>query len=317
MIKLWIKLQCRLGKVVNITSRGKYPANVLSNFWGNSFKIDGIECKSMEGFLQSLKHQDVDKQRQICSMKGGKAKHQGTNTWKIKQQVYWHGKAMGRQSNEFYHLIYKAYCAMFEQSVSFHDALMLTRGKKLFHASGVNNPLDTILTRDEFCRVLTEMREKEIVATNSLLGKKIVYVDMDNVLVDFQSGIDALSEEIKKEYEGRLDEVPGFFADLKPMPGAVEALHELVQHYEVYILSTAPWENPSAWSDKVKWVTKYLDDICHKRLILSHHKNLNEGDYLIDDRGKNGASEFGGEWIQFGSEKFPDWESVVRWFERA
>ena len=140
---------------------------------------------------------------------------------------------------------------------------------------------------------------------------------MDNVLVDFQSGIDALSEEIKKEAEGRLDEVPGFFADLKPMPGAVEALHELVQHYEVYILSTAPWENPSAWSDKVKWVTKYLDDICHKRLILSHHKNLNEGDYLIDDRGKNGASEFGGEWIQFGSEKFPDWESVVRWFERA
>ena len=27
-----------------------------------------------------------------------------------------------------------------------------------------------------------------------------------------------------------------------------------------------PWKNPSAWSDKVEWVTKYLDDVFHKRL---------------------------------------------------
>ena len=32
---------------------------------------------------------------------------------------------------------------------------------------------------------------------------------------------------------------------------------------------------------------------------------------LIDDRGKNGTSEFAGEWIEFGSEKFPDWNSVL------
>ena len=35
--------------------------------------------------------------------------------------------------------------------------------------------------------------------------KKIIYVDMDNVLVDFQSGIDKLDEETLKEYEGNLD----------------------------------------------------------------------------------------------------------------
>jgi hypothetical protein len=32
---------------------------------------------------------------------------------------------------------------------------------------------------------------------------------------------------------------------------------------------------------------------------------------LIDDRGKNGASEFEGKWIQFGSDRFPDWQSVL------
>jgi 5'(3')-deoxyribonucleotidase len=131
------------------------------------------------------------------------------------------------------------------------------------------------------------------------------------VLVDFQSGIDKLGEDVKKEYEGRLDEVPGVFALMSPMPGAIDAVHKLQEKYDVYILSTAPWKNPSAWSDKVKWVTEHLDDVFHKRMVITHCKHLCEGDYLIDDRGKNGASEFKGEWIQFGSDRFADWKSVL------
>ena len=50
-------------------------------------------------------------------------------------------------------------------------------------------------------------------------NKKIVYVDMDNVLVDFQSGIDAMQDVITSEYDGRIDEVPGIFAQMKPLPG--------------------------------------------------------------------------------------------------
>jgi 5'(3')-deoxyribonucleotidase len=110
-----------------------------------------------------------------------------------------------------------------------------------------------------------------------------------------------------------LDEIPGLFAKMKPMEGAIEAVHELQKHYDLFILSTAPWKNPSAWSDKVEWVTKYLDDVFHKRLIISHRKDLCQGDYLIDDRGKNGTSEFAGEWIEFGSGQFPNWESVLRY----
>ena len=142
---------------------------------------------------------------------------------------------------------------------------------------------------------------------------KRVFIDMDNVLVDFQSGLNQMSEEVKAEYADRLDEIPGLFGKMKPMEGAIEAVHELQKHYDLFILSTAPWKNPSAWSDKVEWVTKYLDDVFHKRMVITHRKDLCQGDYLIDDRGKNGTSEFCGEWIEFGSEQFSNWESVLRY----
>ena len=133
---------------------------------------------------------------------------------------------------------------------------------------------------------------------------------MDNVLVDFPSGISKLSQEVINEYESNLDEVPNIFSLMEPLEGAIDSFKILSQRYDTYILSTAPWENSSAWSDKVKWVKKYLGESAYKRLILSHHKNLNHGDYLIDDRTKNGAGEFKGELIQFGTDKFPDWKTV-------
>lgn len=77
--------------------------------------------------------------------------------------------------------------------------------------------------------------------------------------------------------------------------------------------TAAPWENPSAWADKVRWVHKYLGKLFYKRLIISHHKELVDGDYLVDDRPKNGASEFRGEWIEFGSPEFPDWKAVEKY----
>lgn len=136
---------------------------------------------------------------------------------------------------------------------------------------------------------------------------------MDNVLVNFQSGIDRLETVDLINYEGKLDEVPGIFGLMEPIEGAIEAYYKLTKHYDCYILSTAPWENDSAWSDKVKWVKKHLGEVAHKRLILTHNKNLNKGDFLIDDRIKNGAGEFEGEHIHFLSEQFPNWNSVLKY----
>jgi 5'(3')-deoxyribonucleotidase len=74
---------------------------------------------------------------------------------------------------------------------------------------------------------------------------------MDGVLVDFESGLTQQSNQTLKEYDGRFDEIPGLFGLMQPMPSAIEAVHRLNEYYDCYILSTAPWKNPSAWSDKV------------------------------------------------------------------
>ena len=139
---------------------------------------------------------------------------------------------------------------------------------------------------------------------------------MDNVLVDFPSGIERMPEEVVLEHEDNLDEIPGIFSKMDPMPGAQEAFTELSDLFDTYILSTSPWENPSAWSDKLQWVKKYLGSPAYKRLILTHHKNLNDGDFLIDDRTKNGADRFRGEHIHFGTEAFPDWAAVVAYLRQ-
>lgn len=143
--------------------------------------------------------------------------------------------------------------------------------------------------------------------------KKIVYVDMDNVLVDFPSSFPRVDPELLARYDTDRDDIPGIFRLMDPLPGAIEAFHELAEHFDTYILSTAPWRNPSAWSDKLDWVQKHLGDPAHKRLILSHHKNLNHGDFLIDDRTHNGADRFPGEHIHFGQDPFPDWDAVMRY----
>jgi 5'-nucleotidase len=146
--------------------------------------------------------------------------------------------------------------------------------------------------------------------------KKVLYVDMDNVLVDFQSGIDRLDEKIVREFDDRLDEVPGIFALMRPVEGAVDSFVTLAQYFDTYVLSTSPWENPTAWSDKLEWIKRHLGSLAYKRLILTHHKNLNIGDFLIDDRTNNGTDQFKGEHIHFGTDKFPNWRSVVEYLLR-
>ena len=148
------------------------------------------------------------------------------------------------------------------------------------------------------------------------MARKTLYVDLDNTLVNFKARIEGIDPSILARYEGRNDEIPGIFAVMPPMPGAIDAYRELAELFDTYILSTAHWLNPSAWHHNVEWVQLHLcvDEYtpAYKRLIITHHKNLNRGDFLVDDRPNNGADRFEGEWLQFGpGNRFPDWESVL------
>ena len=168
---------------LDIRSNGLYPSNVLSNLCSNGFRLDGMVCGSMEGFLQSLKRKELDKQRQICNMKGGNARKMSVTSWQTDQIVWWKGQAIDRQSVEYQRLIRRAYQAMFEQSERFRAALMQTRGITLVHTSGEPSSYKTILTPSEFCGILMDLRNsydlrdktKEL-EEKSIRRKKLMYL---------------------------------------------------------------------------------------------------------------------------------------------
>ena len=139
--------------------------------------------------------------------------------------------------------------------------------------------------------------------------KKILYVDMDGVLVNFDSGLRQAEPDLLKIYKGQLDNIPNLFSWMVPMPGAIEAFKALAEKYDTYILTTAPWKNETALQDKKDWLNKYFGDLIKKKVIFSHHKELLNGDYLIDDRPVHG---FKGKQFLFGSEEYPDWNSITK-----
>lgn len=146
------------------------------------------------------------------------------------------------------------------------------------------------------------------------MKKPIVYIDLDGVCADFDKAFPLVAE--KEWVEGSEKKVPeGFFCDLEPIEGAVDALHTLAGiGLDLYFLSTPQWSNPNCWKEKRLWVEKHYGELMFKRLILTHHKYLLKGDYLIDDRKVNGNDKFEGKFIHFGSEEFPDWNAITRFF---
>jgi 5'-nucleotidase len=143
--------------------------------------------------------------------------------------------------------------------------------------------------------------------------KKVVYIDLDGVIVDLIGQMNIELSETSKKYNDPtdiIDDSETIFINAKPIPQALESIAELEKYYDVFILSTAPWHNIHSWSQKRMWVEKYLPSM-FKKLILTHHKEQLIGDYLIDDRKKNGASEFKGKHIHIFSEHYPTWQSVL------
>ena len=63
---------------------------------------------------------------------------------------------------------------------------------------------------------------------------KRLYVDMDGVLVDFNSGVNRLSNAMFKQYSGRVKNAPGIYSLMDPMPGAIEAPRKIRYLYPFY-----------------------------------------------------------------------------------
>ena len=172
------------------------------------------------------------------------------------------------------------------------------------------------------CHSLSEV--EFIFAKIILMKKKILYLDMDGVVADFEQSVLKICPELNtasiyektKKRDAKIDQIcatePNFFHNLLPMEGAVEAVTQLFPLYDLYFLSSPMWGVPESYSGKRIWIEKHFGVLAKKRLILSHRKDLHLGDYLVDDRTRNGAGEFQGFHIHFGTETFPDWEVTLR-----
>lgn len=145
---------------MDIGSGSGYPASTLSNFAPHPFEIDGVQCNSMEGFLQALKFESVDMQKYVCTLVGRSAKFKGKKKkWFQKQELYWLGTVYKRDSDEYQNLLNRAYNQLYKNE-GFRKALEATKGCVLTHYMSKNKINETVLTTSEFCRRLTYLRDK-------------------------------------------------------------------------------------------------------------------------------------------------------------
>lgn len=110
---------------------------------------------------------------------------------------------------------------------------------------------------------------------------------------------------------------PGFFRDLKVMPGSQEVVKALCDKYDVYIVSAA-MEFPNSLIDKHHWLAEHFPFISWKNIIFCGYKIV-DVQVMIDDRIRN-FSGFKGRKLLYSSPHnflITDYERVNSWAEVA
>lgn len=160
------------------------------------------------------------------------------------------------------------------------------------------------------------------------MKKKTLYVDMDGVSCNLDDYMHTIMpgiplcdgpdfQERSKIFTRAVQQNPDVFLRLKPMPGAIKRITNLMGMYDVYFLSTPMDTHFLSYTHKREWLERYFGGLADKKLILTHRKDLQIGDYIVDDTTRNGVSEFTGEHLHFGTEKFPDWETTYNYLLAA
>lgn len=168
--------------------------------------------------------------------------------------------------------------------------------------------------RSAACLVLSKPKKNQVatLAHNkmTLSLDKVVLVDMDNTLVDFdlefgkrwvaarpEDTLDLIKSrknfELEQNFSPELKPLaikimsePGFFNSFAPQPYAVEAMKEMTEAGLHVLLCTAPlpfqWETCVA--EKYAWVRRHLGEEFLSRIIITRDKTVIKGRLLIDDK---------------------------------
>lgn len=152
--------------------------------------------------------------------------------------------------------------------------------------------------------------------------KKVIFIDMDGVLVDFAKEFEKIKSESKipQNLINIPDKIPNIYKNPPVFKDAKYAVDKLISSniYDLFIATTAPWNNPMSFTHKRLWIEKNFGDIFKKKMFITNRKDLLIGDFLIDDRLANGAKNFQGELLRFGYDyerkiwnKYKDWHSIL------
>src|SRR3989344_3001264 len=137
----------------------------------------------------------------------------------------------------------------------------------------------------------------------------IILIDQDGPLADFQGGfLEKWQARFPKEFfvpihkrknfyvrddypEDLRDKVetiycePGFFLNLQPVKGSIEAINVMLElGHDVRICTSPLSRYENCVLEKYQWVEKHLGGDFTKRIVLSKDKTIVRGKLLIDDK---------------------------------
>ncbi len=134
-----------------------------------------------------------------------------------------------------------------------------------------------------------------------------ILLDMDGVLANFEQRVMDLFRErypyrpsiplnqrttfyVKEQYPKQdqplLEEIcnsRGFYHGIPPIEGAIDAVREMEQKYELFIC-TSPARTQFCIPEKLEWIERYLGKAFTQRTIITRDKTIIMGNYLIDDK---------------------------------
>ncbi len=133
--------------------------------------------------------------------------------------------------------------------------------------------------------------------------KQRLIVDMDGVLADVYSQFLKMEEEefgIRQPRENLLGRpesevfkherkyvaTKGFFRNAPVIDGAVAAIKELNDKYDLFIVSAA-MEFPLSLPEKLEWLKEHFPFLTWHQFVFCGSKTIIKGDIMIDDHFKN------------------------------